>query len=168
MPRILEQSLLNAFNSELNGENSTVLFSFNKFDLSIFCLRQDKKVGSVNKEVEFRDVNSGELLITATSLNEAAIVLGKSRERVRLYLNNVKSIYSPNLKKFVRINSVGNTELVDSPIDIQNPSIYPEISLIDINNLELNIIYIFLPDKKTIYGKFKGYSARAKIHRCVH
>jgi hypothetical protein len=36
MPRILEQSLLNAFNSELNGENSTVLFSYNKFDLSIF------------------------------------------------------------------------------------------------------------------------------------
>lgn len=145
-PRILEQSSLNAFNSKLNGENSTVLFTYNKFDPADFPCRWSGMGSGVNKEVEFRDADTGELLVTAASINAAGLVLGKSRERIRLYLNNVKSIYSPNLKRFVRVNSVGNTELVTAPIDVKNPSIYvlrKEISKIDLNSLDVNTLYAF-------------------------
>jgi hypothetical protein len=70
--------LLNAFNSELNGENNTVLFSYNKFD-SVDFLTDRVLATNISKEVEIREHETGELLATATSMNAAGLIIGKYR-----------------------------------------------------------------------------------------
>jgi len=59
-----------------------------------------------------------------------------------------------NIEKYislsgVRLNTVGNTQLKETPINETTHSIYPEISQIDLNSLEIGVLYAFSPDKKS-------------------
>ena len=82
-PRILEQSLMTYFKPKLNGKSAIVLYQYTSWNPKL--LSEDRKTDFFSKAIEIRLIN--ELLMTVPSMNTAAITLGVSRERVRLYLD---------------------------------------------------------------------------------
>jgi len=151
IPRILEQSLLTKFKPELNGEISTVLYQYTSWNPKTLNIPRTIDFFSKTIEVKIK----GELLITLPSINITAITLGVSRERIRLYLNKLKELYSPILNTKVNVNEVGITP-VDLPVIHRLPIKHSILKLENINltDLDPKLVYAFNSDKITIFNTY--------------
>lgn len=145
LPRILEQSLLDNFPFNLNGNNKLVKFSYTNWDSNLLNLPGLTK--NTAKSVDI--LINNKIIRTVNSIQDLLPVLGiKSRNTIFKYMNHVKGFFSPTYNEIVNIRypytvNLLNHEIIHRKIDNDIELKIPNTPLISLN---MNLLYVFNSD----------------------
>ncbi len=164
IPRVLEQSILNAHCPALNHSLTVPLQMKQWANSWLNIYNWSFKSGIL---VEVRDFETGNLLLPLqNSINGACNTLGVSKKVGLTYLNNSGGFLSPILEKRVTLNILGQTLENKTVQQRTDPSLnYAPLVLVDRKLIDLTPCwyYVFLPNKKDIFGTYYSV-ADAALH----
>lgn len=150
LPRILEQSLLNHFVFNLNGNNKLVRFLYTDWDsknLSLLLVK-DKMSKSVNIIIE------GKVVRTVDSIQKLLLVLGiRSRRTIMNYMNHIRGFYSPTYNEFVNIRYPHVKNLLNHEIIFRRNKELLELVIPNtpLSSLDINSLYVYNENLSLVY-----------------
>lgn len=150
--RVLEQSLIDKFKPQLNGQDgkyeTTVYHRFTDINWEASRLRLEK---SLKNSIPVDIFNlEGELEFRATSSYQASLYLNFNYRSIPLYLNNAKSLFSNHLEKYVYLRSPDFTGKPISRVIRHELTSRKNLILFNLSLEKLNplFLYCFNEDKK--------------------
>lgn len=161
VPRILEQSLFEYYDSSLTGQDRLVRFRYTTFDPA--TLNLPLKGGSTSIAVTVI-TKSGNIL-TYPSIEQAAKGLGMGRKSVQRYMNHESPLMTRTLGPVsIRFASFEGTPLTHTLVHrADNEKLLAPLEIPGLNFLELpkGKVYAYNPDM-TVYDSFSSIAGAAK------
>jgi hypothetical protein len=171
MPRVLEQCYISQYKPELNGNKKgsyNVIFSFTKWvpDLLLTNSALDEEV---NKYNIYRAIDENNITVaSSSSMNGLANILGISIAGLKYHLGRESYVYAKALALNVNILKLGGISK-GKPKDYYRSKKFIrenlELKNISLSSLDLGYIYVFNPDKETIFTK---NSTSPAIFKCIN
>ena len=158
--KLLEQSVISFIKPEINDLNTAVSFTFSSINISNYTTPQNK---FKSHSISVYDKN-GNLFNSYESINQAKIALGITDSVIRWSRNRTNYlIYCPKPDMELLIRDETLNELTTN-VPLSHHQKLANITDDFLNNLASDLLYVYLEDRKTIYGTFKTASEFAKLH----